>query len=88
MRWAKPLDEEILHRVGRDFRRVVTVEDGVVGGGVGSAVLEWFADHGYTPKVTRLGIGDEFVEQGTVAELKEQCGYDAEGIYRELRIEN
>lgn len=88
MRWAKPLDEEILHRVGRDFRRVVTVEDGVVGGGVGSAVLEWFADHGYTPKVTRLGIGDEFVEQGTVAELKEQCGYDAEGIYRELKMEN
>ena len=88
MRWAKPLDEEILHRVGRDFRRVVTVEDGVVGGGVGSAVLEWFADHGYTPKVTRLGIGDEFVEQGTVAELKEQCGYDAEGIYRKLKMEN
>lgn len=84
MRWAKPLDEDILHRVGKEFKRVVTVEDGVVGGGVGSAVLEWFADHGYAPMVTRLGIGDEFVEQGTVAELKAQCGYDAEGIYREL----
>ena len=84
MRWAKPLDEDILHRVGREFKRVVTVEDGVVGGGVGSAVLEWFADHGYAPMVTRLGIGDEFVEQGTVAELKAQCGYDADGIYREL----
>ncbi len=88
MRWAKPLDEDILHRVGKEFKRVVTVEDGVVGGGVGSAVLEWFADHGYTPSVTRLGLGDEFVEQGTVAELKAQCGYDAEGIYRELKIEN
>lgn len=84
MRWAKPLDEDILHRVGKEFKRVVTVEDGVVGGGVGSAVLEWLADHGYAPMVTRLGIGDEFVEQGTVAELKAQCGYDAEGIYREL----
>ena len=84
MRWAKPLDEDILHRVGREFKRVVTVEDGVVGGGVGCAVLEWFADHGYAPMVTRLGIGDEFVEQGTVAELKAQCGYDADGIYREL----
>ena len=84
MRWAKPLDEDILHRVGKEFKRVVTVEDGVVGGGVGSAVLEWFADHGYAPMVTRLGIGDEFVEQGTVAELKAQCGYDADGIYREL----
>ena len=84
MRWAKPLDEDILHRVGKEFKRVVNVEDGVVGGGVGSAVLEWFADHGYAPMVTRLGIGDEFVEQGTVAELKAQCGYDAEGIYREL----
>ena len=84
MRWAKPLDEDILHRVGKEFKRVVTVEDGVVVGGVGSAVLEWLADHGYAPMVTRLGIGDEFVEQGTVAELKAQCGYDAEGIYREL----
>ena len=84
MRWAKPLDEDILHRVGKEFKRVVTVEDGVVGGGVGSAVLEWLADHGYAPMVTRLGIGDEFVEQGTVAELKAQCGYDADGIYREL----
>ena len=84
MRWAKPLDEDILHRVGKEFKRVVTVEDGVVVGGVGSAVLEWLADHGYAPMVTRLGIGDEFVEQGTVAELKAQCGYDADGIYREL----
>lgn len=84
MRWAKPLDEKILHRVGSKFGKVVTVEDGVVGGGVGSAVLEWFADHGYNPVVVRLGIGDEFVEHGTVPELKSLCGYDAEGIFRAL----
>ncbi|MBR1958755.1 MAG: 1-deoxy-D-xylulose-5-phosphate synthase, partial [Tidjanibacter sp.] len=82
--WAKPLDEKILHRVGSKFGKVVTVEDGVVGGGVGSAVLEWFADHGYNPMVVRLGIGDEFVEHGTVPELKSLCGYDAEGIFRAL----
>lgn len=84
LRWAKPLDEQMLHRVGREFSKVVTVEDGVVGGGVGSAVLEWFADHGYAPQVKRLGIGDEFVEHGTVAELKALCGYDCEGIYGAL----
>lgn len=84
LRWAKPLDEQMLHRVGREFSKVVTVEDGVVGGGVGSAVLEWFADHGYAPQVKRLGIGDEFVEHGTVAELKALCGYDCEGIYDTL----
>ncbi len=84
LRWAKPLDEQMLHRVGREFNKVVTVEDGVVGGGVGSAVLEWFADHCYAPQVKRLGIGDEFVEHGTVAELKALCGYDCEGIYGAL----
>ena len=84
LRWAKPLDEQMLHRVGREFSKVVTVEDGVVGGGVGSAVLEWFVDHGYAPQVKRLGIGDEFVEHGTVAELKALCGYDCEGIYGAL----
>ena len=84
MRWAKPLDEDILHRVGKEFKRGVTVEDGVVGGGVGSAVLEWLADHGYAPMVTRLGIGDEFVEQGTVAQLHHLVGIDKEGIIRSL----
>ncbi len=81
LRYAKPLDEELLHRIGKKFRRIVTVEDGAVMGGVGSAVLEFFSDHGYDCRVERLGIGDRFVEHGTQAQLYKQCGYDEEGIY-------
>lgn len=85
LRFAKPLDEELLHRVGSKFRRVVTVEDGVLEGGVGSAVLEFLSDNGYSPSVERLGIGDRFVEHGTVAELRHLCGYDAESIFAALK---
>ena len=85
LRFAKPLDEELLHRVGRKFRRVVTVEDGAVHGGAGSAVLEFFNANGYDCRVTMLGVPDRFVPHGTPAELHRMCGYDAEGIYRALR---
>ncbi len=85
LRYAKPLDEELLHRVGRDFKRVVTVEDGAVRGGVGEASLAFFNAHGYTPRVTTLGIGDEFVTQGTQKELYRLCGYDGEGIYQAIK---
>lgn len=84
LRWAKPLDEEMLRKVGERFRRIVTVEDGVVSGGVGSAVAEWMNDNGFHPTIIRLGIGDLFVEHGTVGELKAKCGYDEEAILEAL----
>ena len=81
MRFLKPIDEDILNEVGRNFKHVITVEDGVREGGLGSAVLEFFADHGYNPHVVRLGMpSTEFVEHGTVAELQHVIGIDAEGI--------
>ena len=87
MRFLKPLDEDILHEVGRRFSRVVTVENGVRDGGLGSAVTEWLSDHGYATRVTRLGLPtDHFVEHGTVGELHHLCGTDAEGI--KSKIEN
>ncbi len=85
LRFAKPLDQELLHEVGRKFRCVVTVEDGALRGGVGEAVGAFFCEHGYLPKVVSLGIPDRFVEHGTPAQLYAQCGYDAEGIYRTLK---
>ncbi|MBO5692307.1 MAG: 1-deoxy-D-xylulose-5-phosphate synthase [Tidjanibacter sp.] len=85
LRWAKPLDEQMLDYVAQNFQRVVTVEDGVLNGGVGSAVTSWMMDHGYGPRIVRLGIDDKFVEHGTVAELKRICGYDAEGIAKAIK---
>ncbi len=84
MRFLKPLDEDILKEVGERFQRIITVEDGVRNGGMGSAVLEWMSDHGYQPRITRLGLPDEFVEQGTVAQLHHLVGIDKEGIIRSL----
>ncbi|MBR4566599.1 MAG: 1-deoxy-D-xylulose-5-phosphate synthase [Prevotella sp.] len=84
MRFLKPLDENILHEVGRKFRKIVTVENGVRNGGLGSAVLEWMSDHGYQPQVVRLGLPDEFVEHGTVKELLEIVGLDVASIKKEL----
>ena len=80
MRFLKPLDEDILHEVGKKFKQVITVEDGARNGGLGSAVVEWMNDHGYTPHVVRLGLPDTFVEHGTVAELRSITGIDAEAI--------
>lgn len=82
MRFVKPLDTEILQEVGREFKTVITVEDGCLPGGFGSAILEWFNDNGYAVKVVRLGIPDVFVEQGTQQELYAECGYDIENIYQ------
>lgn len=85
LRFAKPLDEGLLHEVGRMFRKVVTVEDGVVRGGVGEAVAAFFCAHGYPVRIVTLGIGDAFVEHGTPAQLYAQCGYDADGILQVLK---
>ena len=81
MRFLKPIDETILKEVAEKFQRIVTVENGVKNGGLGSAVLEWMNDHGYHPDVIRLGMPDtEFVEHGTVAELHKIVGIDRESI--------
>ena len=80
MRFLKPLDEDILHEVGRKFKRIVTIEDGVRNGGMGSAVMEWMSDHGYDVKITRMGLPDNFVEHGTISELRKIVGLDNESI--------
>ena len=84
MRFLKPLDEDILHEVGKKFHNVITVEDGVRNGGMGSAVMEWFADHDYDVRVKRLGLPDYFVEHGTVAQLQHIVGIDVDGIVQAL----
>ena len=85
LRFLKPLDEALLHEIGRKFRKIVTVEDGVRNGGMGSAVMEWIADHGYSPTVMRLGLPDSFVEHGTVAQLQHIAGIDKDAILAALR---
>lgn len=84
MRWLKPLNEELLREVGERFKTIVTVEDGVIDGGLGSAVLEWMADHGFTPRVIRLGVRDQFVEHGSTQELYHLLKLDKEGICESL----
>ncbi|WEK37347.1 MAG: 1-deoxy-D-xylulose-5-phosphate synthase [Candidatus Pseudobacter hemicellulosilyticus] len=90
MRFAKPLDEALLHEVFGKFSKVITVEDGTVVGGFGSAILEFMAQHGYKADVRLLGIPDRIVEHGTPKELHRECGYDAAGIAtaaRELMLD-
>ncbi len=82
MRFVKPIDKVILHSVFRKFSKVITVEDGILSGGFGSAVLEFMQEHDYKSKVTRLGIPDEFTDQGTLAELYAECGFDEAGIIK------
>ena len=87
LRFAKPLDEELLAEVGRSFRRAITVEDGSLRGGVGEAVTAWFNSHGFGLSVRSLGVGDRWIEHGTPAQLHALCGYDEESIYRALKGE-
>lgn len=84
MRFLKPIDTDILDEVGKNFQKIVTIEDGVIKGGLGSAVLEYMADKGYKAEVVRLGIPDKFIEHGTVAELRKIIGIDAESIAERL----
>ena len=81
MRWLKPLDTAVLDQVADSFSLVLTVEDGMIAGGLGSAVLEYFADKGYSCRVLRLGVNDRFVEHGSTAELYRMLGLDKEGIH-------
>ena len=80
MRFVKPLDEELLHEVFTKFDKVITVEDGCLPGGFGSAIVEFMADHGYKSQIVRLGIPDEIVEHGEPEQLHKECGYDVESI--------
>lgn len=80
IRFLKPIDTDLLHEVGKNFRKVITVEDGVISGGLGSAVLEFMADNGYHPDVVRLGVRDQFVEHGSTRELYHMLGLDTEGL--------
>lgn len=80
MRFAKPIDEVMLHEVFSKFKKVITVEDGSIIGGFGSAVIEFMADQNYSAQVIRLGIPDKYVHHGTQEELWEDCGFDVKGI--------
>lgn len=85
LRFVKPLDVALLKSIFTSFQKIITVEDGVLAGGFGSAILEFAAEHGFTSKVKRLGLPDHFIEQGTIAELQHECGIDSEGIAKAIR---
>lgn len=84
IRFVKPLDKELLHEVGRKFNKIITVEDGIIQGGMGSAILEFLSDNNYYPRLKRLGISDTFIEHGSIKELHHLCGLDAIGIYQAI----
>jgi 1-deoxy-D-xylulose-5-phosphate synthase len=84
LRFLKPLDEHLLTEVGERFGKIITVEDGVRDGGMGSAVLEWMSDNGYKPMILRMGLPDRFVEHGTIDELRRVCGMDNDALREEI----
>lgn len=84
MMFLKPIDEAILQEVGQSGLPVITVEDGTIKGGLGSTVIEWLNDHGYTTPVRRIGIPDKFVTHGTIPQLRALCGMDADAIYNAI----
>ena len=86
LRFVKPLDENLLQEIGSKFNKIITIEDGVRNGGMGSAVMEWMADHGFRPQIVRMGLPDAFVEHGSVAELRQLVGLDPESIRKEIEV--
>lgn len=84
LRFVKPLDEEMLAEIGQHFNKIITIEDATRQGGAGSAILEWMADHGYTPHIVRLGVPDDFIEHGSVEELQQLVGLDKAGILKAI----
>ncbi len=86
MRYLKPIDKELLHTIFKKFNKIITIEDGTIIGGLGSALLEFMSDNNYSSKIKRLGIPDEFIEQGTQEELHELCGYDVNGIINAVKV--
>ena len=85
LRFVKPLDKEMLDSIGKNFRKIITIEDGVLSGGAGSAVMEFMSDNGYNVDIKRLGIKNRFVQHGAVNELYRICGLDEEGIYQFIK---
>ncbi|MFM2224123.1 MAG: hypothetical protein RJA07_325 [Bacteroidota bacterium] len=85
MRFVKPLDAEMLHEIFGKFKKVITIEDGCITGGFGSAILEWMNDNNYTAHVKRLGIPDTFIEQGTPKELQQECGFYVDDVVKAVR---
>ena len=85
MRFLKPIDEQLLHRMFEKYTHIVTLEDGIVTGGLGSAVTKFKNEYGYRNKVTSLGIPDEFIRHGSIAELQRYCGFDVEGVKSHIR---
>ena len=88
MIYLKPVDEEILHEVGSRYKNIVTVENGMRSGGLGSLVAEFMTENGYTPKIKRIGVPDKFIEHGTIPELFKLCGMDAVSICEQLIVES
>ena len=84
LRFLKPLDEEMLHEIGKQYKKIITVEDGVLKGGMGSAILEFMSDNGYNPQIKRLGIPDKFIQHGPVKDLYAICGIDSKTIYQTI----
>jgi len=84
LRFVKPLDENMLQEIGNRFKKIITIEDGVRNGGMGSAVLEWLNDHKFYPQMIRMGLPDAFVEHGSVAQLRQLVGLDADSIRKEI----
>ena len=84
LRFVKPLDENMLQEIGNRFKKIITIEDGVRNGGMGSAVLEWLNDHKFYPQMVRMGLPDAFVEHGSVAQLRQLVGLDADSIRKEI----
>lgn len=85
LRFVKPLDKEMLDSIGKNFRKIITIEDGVLSGGAGSAVMEFMSDNGYNVDIKRLGIKNCFVQHGAVNELYKICGLDEESIYQFIK---
>ena len=84
LRFAKPLDEAMLHEVFSRYNKIITVEDGTTIGGIGSAVLEFMSEHGYQAQLKRLGIPDRFIDHGEPKELYAECGFSENDIYNEV----
>ena len=84
MRFLAPLDESLLHEIFKTHQRIFTLEDGVIDGGLGSAVMEFAVEHNYNPSIQRLGVPHRFIEQGTIAELQAECGFDVDAIVKAI----
>ena len=85
MRFVKPIDRDVLHKIGKKFKAIITIEDGTVVGGFGSAVLEFMSENGYSINIKRLGVPDKFIDHGTPQELHRECGFDVEGIIKTVK---